>query len=1538
MPPPATSFLPGGASPVASAGSVPPPASTFAPAVAPSASSDMPPAADSFLPKGQPASDSPAYFQSMSPDGTFLGISDQHDISGKPYFAYKPPGEATTTDTTRVATTFDPRVAQVLSPSVLQNGRMPYSVSAPIKKALGGNYSTELDHSIALELAGSNNQSNLHVEPGRTNGGEAARFDTEENALAKLVQQGKMSLWDAQYKLASDKHAAGDNNNIPFVDKQTAAKGMTFDVGGGAPSEAWLRGRSMALETEAQALKSMKVDTTDSAAVAAYNARLDAYKARAADFNSKLDAYNTAQKQLNAFSSAANSGFDSNATTIKYPFMDSGQTLPNYNGVGSAINNTIKWGVELPEEAVRTALQAVGKDLPQTGAYSDGTQNSPKDYFNSMYSSLVNQGVSSTKASWISGLYAASQTTLDLLPGASLIDDGLKSLVEHVAVNNEELVAAHIALGSPATLQEAHQNLNMARMVVSPDIVQGAGGSAEDIARATEATKKLNGAYEILQNQGIPRSGLIQKAAGFAQKLVSPISDLMKGANTTAKVGTEAVKPNLALDNKSAVGAETIKPQAETKIAALTDTIGTRSVSEVNQDLQQAKDHLSFLQDAMADHPGRGVGKFINWRTGEFIKGGDAKAMDAMGQEASNGGDLETVLEHGKNYKAMEAQAIALKNEIKRYKAELKTAIPDTVVPASASTELPPFPVPEDKSVVLHASFPGAGTLSKFVEKDVIPKGAETVSFMKNVVKDTSKLFSPSLVKKQGEAITGAALMRAEQIKSAAWKAADARRSWWLSVPEETRADFIDRMETGNTDFPKEKATMIQLANQYRERLNRAFEHETSIGVKEHYIDNYFPHLWDDPEKAKVVFSQIRASMGKGSFTKLRTIDLIKEGRALGLKLKTTNPEELVLLREMDGVRIGAKTEIEKELLANGIALPANADGVGAGWKTFAGTDGKILAVPPDIFKMLDNALFKPSLWSEPGYLGKIFRSVMAIKGVFIPLKLAVSAFHPIHIAFIRMADGLATAEKSLVLGVSSPAHALSDATRAATMVYQAKDIKDFYSIVKAWDKPSSEWTDRERTIINYIIEGGGTPKQSEENLVRSRDAFRAAVKDENYIGAAIRGFPKMIEMSQKWMFESYIPSLKIASYTKTVEQLMRAHPEFATDTVARKVALREAWKSIDNRFGQMNYKTLFWKPIMKAAGQASFLSLGWQLGFLREFGGGGIDLGKLMVKGITGKATAEDVTDKLLFSMNYILVAAITGGLMTYAMTGQRPKEMADFFYPRTGDTNPDGTPARVNTSFYTREFFTLAHNWRMNGLIGGTLATAQSKMNPIMSATADLWNNSDFQHYQIRDTNAPAMTQAEQALKFWFSQTAIPISAGNAAKAQSMHEQLLNYGGFNAAPTYINHTHMQDEIFATVDRVLGQGTKPFASKLAAQAKANIRTLYLKGNIAGANAALDNAVSKGYIASRGRAAFIKSLDIPSDVRAFQLLAQYPTEQEHLLSQMSEKDLARYAEYASSKVKGHISQLSPTAYQFVQDLKSGKIQLDHFHKEQVVNQ
>lgn len=170
----------------------------------------------------KPAAPSPTTYQ----HGNY-GAATDTDTSGKPLLTFEnDAAKSSQLLSDRVATTFDPTKPQKLDASMLTNGRMPESASTAIKDKMGGIYSDELDHKIALELSGSNQQSNLQIQPGRDTktsgpngfdimhpstwipaltGTSSSATDKLENSLAKQVKNGELSLLDGQRELARAK-------------------------------------------------------------------------------------------------------------------------------------------------------------------------------------------------------------------------------------------------------------------------------------------------------------------------------------------------------------------------------------------------------------------------------------------------------------------------------------------------------------------------------------------------------------------------------------------------------------------------------------------------------------------------------------------------------------------------------------------------------------------------------------------------------------------------------------------------------------------------------------------------------------------------------------------------------------------------------------------------------------------------------------------------------------------------------------------------------------------------------------------------------------------------------------------------------------------------------------------------------------------------------------------------------------------------------------------------------------------------------------
>lgn len=156
------------------------------------------------------------YFYAADPKtGATIGVSNEDDpYSGKPYFAYRLPGSnATTTDPTRVGTTFDPRVAQPEPDSAFTNERMPESASEAVRSEDGAGPNDQLDHWMALAVGGANSPENLRVIPTSENQASSQ----SEGDLQKEVSEGKESLFQAQATEANNK-----GMKAPFTDYTTS--------------------------------------------------------------------------------------------------------------------------------------------------------------------------------------------------------------------------------------------------------------------------------------------------------------------------------------------------------------------------------------------------------------------------------------------------------------------------------------------------------------------------------------------------------------------------------------------------------------------------------------------------------------------------------------------------------------------------------------------------------------------------------------------------------------------------------------------------------------------------------------------------------------------------------------------------------------------------------------------------------------------------------------------------------------------------------------------------------------------------------------------------------------------------------------------------------------------------------------------------------------------------------------------------------------------------------------------------------------------
>jgi hypothetical protein len=796
-------------------------------------------------------------------------------------------------------------------------------------------------------------------------------------------------------------------------------------------------------------------------------------------------------------------------------------------------------------------------------------------------------------------------------------------------------------------------------------------------------------------------------------------------------------------------------------------------------------------------------------------------------------------------------------------------------------------------------------------------------------ISDLSKrLFSPESISANARKV-GAMLIKAitgdEHIKAQLMKASEERKNEWDRQGKEKHLEFMFGIE----EPEKLPANLKGLAKEYRESLDDIYKRETKAGINYSYRTDYFPHIFKDPKGVDEFIQSRIASLGKDRFTKEREIDLLKDAIKAGYELKTTNPEELKLMRQFSAEAAITKMNFVNDLIGRNLAAKWEADMARKGYTKLYAPDGNLYGVPNDIYPVINNAILQPSLWSDPSLKGNMFRKVSEAKNLIVPVKLSLNLFHAVHVLTISPSARIAQALEHGIKGGGTIGEMFKDIGKAFLQMHQKEELGEGWRIMQAWDKPTPNLSADDAMAIQYLKEGGVVPKMSEEWKSKASDAWKKAWREDKYVKMATKVIPTGLDYMQKPLFEMYIPAIKTGSYLHEVKLLLERRPELLKDENAdeRGIELRAIGDSAQNRFGEVFYKGVFMSKSIKEAGILSSLSMGWNLGNVRELGGGIKDTLSLINKlSKLEKVTRDDITRKMLYTGVYTFNSAIIGGLITYGMTQEFPKGL-DYFYPRTGDKKADGSPIRFNTPFSTRDLFSVYYNVSKDGLLGGMSSVVSGKMNPMISPLLSVWKNEDFQHREIKDADDPTIKQVWDVMKY-LSKTALsPISFDSykrekQAGMSSQKSFIATALGFNLAPAYITNTAMQNEISNLMSKRFA-GVKPLEGNKVSDAKSKIISLYQQGKDDEAETELDKLKETGKISDEGVTSFLRTIDLPGDIRSFHRLTA--TDQEHLIKKMTMTDLNRYAWFAKKNVIDDLDMISPVTKQFIDDIESGKI-------------
>lgn len=583
-----------------------------------------------------------------------------------------------------------------------------------------------------------------------------------------------------------------------------------------------------------------------------------------------------------------------------------------------------------------------------------------------------------------------------------------------------------------------------------------------------------------------------------------------------------------------------------------------------------------------------------------------------------------------------------------------------------------------------------------------------------------------------------------------------------------------------------------------------------SPGTLDHVIENYFPHLWEDPIKAGKWYQREfgkRPLEGNKSFLKQRVHATMKDGMAAGLKPVSTNPVDLVLAKMAQMDKFLALHEFRKDLQDRGwLKEMEPGERVPYGYARVddpafvkaAGLQG-YFAVPEPIARDLNNYL-SPSL-----YRFAPFKAFRRLQNLVMMARLGWSAFHA----------GFTTLDNLVMHADVGVRYALDGDIKRALITWAKTPLSVVWSPIEG-GKLNRQWLGLDKAdantaaLLDALEQGGAHYKMDTSEYNQGLRRFIRAFQQKDY-GKSARAALSAAGETGSWIIHhKLVPNQKMAA------RLLLA--KSALDRVAGKLgkdrgdyagiieamhpdALRQIMgdvvKNVDDRLGQMNYDNQFWNKTAREAAQAMIGAVGWQVGTVRTVTGGVRDLQRLwspekLVSALDkdGKITDADmgrVTGRLTYLVSLALIMGGGNAALQYMMTGKGPSELKDYFFPKTGNKNADGSDERLQLPTYWMDHYKLATH---------PLQTAEHKIHPVFSMIMEAIANQDYWGVEIHDPHASWAKQAEQIGEY-VAKGFLPYSVTNNQKARANEagagRQAASFFGVTTAPASVSRSKFQ-------------------------------------------------------------------------------------------------------------------------------------------------
>lgn len=474
------------------------------------------------------------------------------------------------------------------------------------------------------------------------------------------------------------------------------------------------------------------------------------------------------------------------------------------------------------------------------------------------------------------------------------------------------------------------------------------------------------------------------------------------------------------------------------------------------------------------------------------------------------------------------------------------------------------------------------------------------------------------------------------------------------------------------------------------------------------FVEDYFPHFWKDPGAAAnaVRTGSIYSKQGSGASLKARSVPTIEQGMQMGLEPLTTNPIDATLryITSMDkfiaseemlqaGRDSGAVRWVKTKTM--GASGHPSSFKVPPGYAALDGrgsvnpVSGERAYAPEDWARVYNNFISRGVEQIGGGEYGTVYNMARRAANTITQTVLSFSGYHAFTMAEATMSNQMAKAVNELRSG--HPLFALKEFGRAFTspVTYAARGKKwgDLYL------KKAMPVSAQDREIIDLITQAGGRMAGYKHALDYEMSALgdyitsfqrgrlraeitkqTADIKASPVLGTfrtVASNIGRLMDMFNKPLFQHYIPSIKNSATAENLAQWLKFNPNASQPE--KLAAARAVVDSVDNRFGEMIHDNIFWHRVAKQTGMLAMLSYSWNMGGVREIGGGVRDIARSAV----GRGQWSPKADYVVgMTINW----AILNATYQYLKTGEPPKDIYDLMAARTGGVDKkSGQPERI-------------------------------------------------------------------------------------------------------------------------------------------------------------------------------------------------------------------------------------------------------------------